>query len=159
MVCTSCTFLAITLIFLLIVLTFFSIYRDWWYSSPTYAAGFAVNHIINSAILFAGLGEFQFFRFCKFINLTHQSPTTFYCHQRLYAAPTVHQEYEVLEASLIEELKTSESVVLSGDGRMDSPGFSATKGTYSFMHNAWSAVITMGHGDKRQVFLVVLLLG
>ena len=126
-------------------------HRDYWYSSPTYASGFAVNHIVNSAILFSGLSEMQFIRFCKFIHMSHQSATTFFRHQRLYAAPTVNQEYGSMQSCVIEQLKSSSAVILSGDCRMDSPGFFATKGTYSFMDYESNMIIAMAHGDKRQV--------
>ena len=76
------------------------------------------------------------------------SPTTYYRFQRLYAAPTVEQEYNAMEADLIQKYSRSDGVILSGDCRMDSPGFSAVKGTYSLMdHDS----ISMKHGDKRQV--------
>ena len=35
--------------------------------------------------------------------------------------------------AIIEDIKQQDGVVLSGDPRMDSLGFSATKATYSFM--------------------------
>ena len=47
--------------------------------------------------------------------------------------------------------------MLVGDCRMDSPGFSATKGTYSFMGTKSEKVVPMEHGDKRQVCFVYLV--
>ena len=47
-------------------------------------------------------------------------------------------------------------VIVCGDGRMNSPWFCATKGTYSFMEEGGShRVVNMEHGDKRQVHRVV----
>ena len=57
----------------------------------------------------------------------------YYRFQRLYAAPTVHQEYSAMETDMIQRFSRCEGVILSGDCRMDSPGFSAVKGTYSLM--------------------------
>ena len=102
-----------------------------WYSSPLYAAGLAINDVVHSSILYSGLNLKQFLRFCTFVGITHTSPTTYYRFQRFYASPTVHQEYNAMEADVIERFRRSEGVVLSGDCRMDSPGFSAVKGTYS----------------------------
>ena len=45
----------------------------------------------------------------------------------------------------------SEGVLLSGDCRMDSPGFSAIKGTNSLMDHESKTIISMKHGDKHQV--------
>ena len=56
-----------------------------------------------------------------------------------------------MQSKNIEQLKSSSSVILCGDCRMDSPGFSATKGTYSFMDYETNVLVVMAHGDKRQV--------
>ena len=87
-----------------------------------------------------------------FVNLStsHHSATTFFRHQHLYAAPTVNQEYECMQSRNREQMKSS-AVILCGDCRMDSPGFSATKGTYSFMDYDSKMIVAMAHGDKRQV--------
>ena len=54
--------------------------------------------------------------------------------------------------SIIDDIKLKEGLILCGDGRMDSPGFCATKATYSFMEEGGShLVVNMEHGDKRQV--------
>ena len=131
--------------------TFSYICRDTWYSSPLYATGLAINDIVHSAILYSGLNLKQFIRFCQFIGTTHTSPSSYYRFQRLYAAPTVNQEYKTMEAEQIEKYKTSTGVILSGDCRMDSPGFSAVKGTYSLMDHDTGVILAMEHGDKRQV--------
>ena len=83
--------------------------------------------------------------------MAHQSATTFYRHQRLYAAPTVNQEYQLMQKHNLEQIKSSSTVILCGDCRMDSPAFSVTKGTYSFMDYESNMVVSMAHGDKRQV--------
>ena len=92
-----------------------------------------MNQIVNSAVLFSGLSEMQFIRFCEFIHVSSVSYVIFR-HQRLYAAPTVNQEYENMQTRNVEQMKSSSTVILCGDCRMDLPGFSATKGTYSFMY-------------------------
>ena len=61
--------------------------------------------------------------------------------------------------SIVEDIKKkNKAVVLSGDCRMDSPGFSATKGTYSFMDIESEKVISMEHGDKRQVCIPIIIM-
>lgn len=61
----------------------------------------------------------------------------------------VDQEFKELRQVIINEIKTEgEEVVLCGGGRMDSPGFSATKGTYTVMHH--SSRKTLENGVWRQ---------
>ena len=76
-------------------------HRGFWYSSPIYASGFAVNYIIESALLLSGMNHYQFLRFCKFINLAHNSPSTYLRNQRLYAAPAIHQEYLLMRDGIV----------------------------------------------------------
>lgn len=40
---------------------------------------------------------------------------------------------------------------------MDSPGFSAVKGTYTLMNHETGTLISMQHGDKRQVRYTICL--
>ena len=127
-------------------------HRGFWYSSSTYAAGFSINHAIETALLLAGMNYSKFLRFCHFVHLVHSSPSSFFRNQRLYAAPAIHLEYVEMRNAIIDDVKLHDEVILCGDGRMDSPGFSATKATYSFMEEQGSGrVVSMEHGDKRQV--------
>ena len=71
-----------------------------------------------------------------------------FCNQHLYAAPTVNQEYENIQSCNVEQMKSSSTVILCGDCRMDSPGFSAI---YSFMDCDSNIIVTMAHGDKHQL--------
>ena len=58
--------------------------------------------------------------------------------------------------SIIDDIKLQDGFILCGDGRMDSPGFCATKATYSFMEEGGShRVVNMEHGDKRQIIMIV----
>ena len=135
-----------------------AMHRGIWYSSSIYASGFAVNYVVETALLLAGMNHHQFQRFCQFINLVHASPSSYARNQRFYAAPAIHQEYIGMRDAIVEDIKKQDGVVLSGDARMDSPGFSATKATYSFMEEQGShRVISMEHGDKRQVRMLILM--
>ena len=135
-----------------------AMHRGFWYSSSIYAAGMSVNYIVETALVLSGLSHHQFMRFCRFVNLSHTSPTSYARNQRLYAAPAIHQEYIRMRDSIIDDI-SKEGVILCGDGRMDSPGFCATKGTYSFMEEGGShRVVNMEHGDKRQVHASLCIL-
>ena len=57
---------------------------------------------------------------------------------------------------IVQRFSRSDGVILSGDCRMDSPGFSAIKGAYSLMDHESKTITSMKHGDKRQVRSLVL---
>ena len=129
-----------------------AMHRGFWYSSSIYAAGMSTNYIVETALVLSGISHHQFLRFCRFVNLTHTSTTSYARNQRLYAAPAIHQEYIRMRDSINDDIKLQDGLILCGDGRMDSPGFCATKATYSFMEEGGShRVVSMEHGDKRQV--------
>ena len=64
-----------------------------------------------------------------------------------------------LSAALLStSLFVNKQLVLCGDARIDSPGYSATKATYSFMEHDSNVVLHMEHGDKREVSGVHIIL-
>ena len=131
-------------------------HRGIWYSSQFYASGLAINYVIYSSLTLSG-GQFnQFKRFCKFANIGNCSATTFYENQRLYASTAVDQEFKELRQEIVDQVKTKEEdLVLCGDGRMDSPGFSATKGTYTVIDHTTKKILNMECGDKQEVCLAI----
>ena len=59
---------------------------------------------------------------------------TSYTHQNSYLHPATHTHWEELQKSMFGILQVDEKeLVLSGDGRCDSQGYSAKYCTYSFM--------------------------
>ena len=56
----------------------------------------------------------------------------------------------------MEECRNKEGIIVSGDCRMDSPGFSAVKRTYTLMDHDTGLLLSMEHGDKRQVGIIVV---
>ena len=56
-----------------------------------------------------------------------------------------------METKLIEQYVGSEGIIVCGDCRMDSPGYSAVKVTYSLMDHDLGVLLSMEHRDKRQV--------
>ena len=133
-------------------------HRSIWYSSPFYAAGLALNYIVEGALLLSGGQINQFRRFCQFANIGKCSTASFYQNQRLYVSTAVDQEFEELREQIINEIKAEgNSIILCGDGRMDSPGFSATKGSYTMMDYKSKKLVSMEIGDKER--FVELLCG
>ncbi len=117
-----------------------------------YAAGFTVNYVVDTALLLSGGQITQFKRFCDFSGIGKCSSTSFYRNQRLYVSPTVDQEFEDMRRDVIITAKQEASdIVVCGDARMDSPGFSAKKGAYTLMDYNSKKIFTMEFGDKREV--------
>ena len=76
--------------------------------------------------------------------------TSFYENQRLYVSTAIDQEFAELRERILLECKArGEKIIICGDGRMDSPGFSATKGSYTMMDYASKKLLTIECGDKR----------
>ena len=76
-----------------------------------YASGLAINDVIHSAMLCSHFwledpAVFEILPECG------RSPTTYYRFQRLYAAPTVHQEYKSMETRVLEDVVTRKASLL-----------------------------------------------
>ena len=96
-------------------------HKDYWYSSQIYGSGFAINYVLDTALIVSGGQIKQFQR-------------SVYRNQRLYAIPTIEQEFVEMRASIVQKRQSRlEPVILCGDCQLDSPGWSATKGAHTFM--------------------------
>ena len=127
-------------------------HRGIWYSSKFYSSGLVINYIVQSAILISGGSVNQFKRFCNFVSLGNCCSTTFHVNQRLYVSPAIDQEFHECRNQTVNEVaKISTTLVVAGDGRMDSPGFCASKGSYTLMDYDSKKLLAMECGDKREV--------
>ena len=60
------------------------------------------------------------------------SKTTFYRHAGSYIQPLVIKEWRDQPKNLLDKMaKNQDGVILTGDGRCDSPGYSAKFGSYT----------------------------
>ena len=125
-------------------------HSEYWYSSEFYGSGFAVNYMVDTALLLSGGQINQFHCFCKFLKLGKASPSTFYRNQKLYAIPAIEQCYNELRLNVISDMKKTDNIIC-GDCQLDSPGWSATKGACTFMNYENKKLISMEFGDKREV--------
>ena len=117
-------------------------HRDYWYTSKIYGSWFAINYVLDTALIVSGGEINQLQRFSKFVSLGRVSATSFYRNQRLYAIPTIEQGFEEMRGAIIQELQArSEPVILCGDCQLDVPGYSATKGAYTFIDYNYSSFI------------------
>ena len=87
--------------------------------------------------------------FCHFLGLGHISKATYNRMQIHFIIPEVIRYWEQMKNE-IWEIITDEPVILCGDGRNDSPGFSAMYGMYALMEQHLDIIIDLEIVDKRQ---------
>ena len=81
-------------------------------------------------------------RFFHFMNVACVSSTSYYRHMRSYVNPTVIQFWKEHRLQLFDLLSTSETgLVLSGDGRCDSPGYCAKFGSFTVIEQHINKVV------------------
>lgn len=68
----------------------------------------------------------------------------------------MQQTYDDIEHDIIESMSHQDEVIICGDCQLDSPGWSATKGTYTFMDHQSKKIVTIQFGDKREVVRYLL---
>lgn len=102
----------------------------------------AGNLLIPAAILFSGSNYAKVSHFASLLNLGFVSRSTFDSHQRNFLFGTVHDTWERERQQVLQEIKeTGGKVRLSGDGRCDSPGYSASYCTYSVMDMSTNKIV------------------
>ena len=102
-----------------------------WDSQPTYGRGMFKtgigNILIAAAILFSGGVYSTFSLWASLLNLSFIGRSTFFHIQSTILCPVVNYVW-LLQVEAIHFLCKGRKVKLSGDGRCDSPGYSAKFG-------------------------------
>ena len=94
----------------------------------------AGNLLASAATLFCGQTYTHIAQFAEFMNLKFITESTFTTIQREYLMPVIQHTCSLLQAKLLDKIKsTNRTLQLAGDGRCDSPGFSAKYCTYSLL--------------------------
>lgn len=102
----------------------------------------AGNLSISAAILYAGAMPTQAVRIFKFMNCHTISSMTFFRHQKQYLQPAICTTWKSEQLALLSSLKAEKKkLVLTGDGRADSPGHCAKFGSYSVIEMSCGKVI------------------
>ena len=114
-----------------------------WQSQPMVRGMAAGNLLLSAAILLCGLTFTSIANLADVFNLAVFSERYFYKLQKEYLYPVVHTNYTRQQEAVVEYLR-GEQLHLSGDGRCDSPGYSAKYGTYSLMDSATDLIKTHG---------------
>lgn len=90
--------------------------------------------MLSSAILFSGSLPSHVLQLLEYMNCKAITTRTFFKHQKRFLQPAVMTLWTTRQSEYIDEAKqNNRSIVLGGDGRADSPGFSAKYGSYTTM--------------------------
>ena len=97
---------------------------------------------MSAAILYAGALPTKALRMFNILNCASISKKTFFRHQKQILQPAVNSVWQHSQASLLDFMKECiHSLVLSGDGRADSPGHSAKYGSCAVLEMSCNKVI------------------
>ncbi|XP_042149475.1 uncharacterized protein LOC120848823 [Ixodes scapularis] len=101
-----------------------------WDSQPYINGKGAGNLLLTSLVLFTGASPTRTLRLFQLMNIQVFSKKTYFNYQRAILVPAVEEVWRDEQEKLMEELR-DQPLDLAGDGRCDSPGFSAKYLTYS----------------------------
>ena len=103
-----------------------------WDSQP-YIGGIPADYnYYVSSILFVGAFPGQALQLFNVLNCPAISWRTFFHHQSHYLQPAIYSVWKIHQEQLIAKFKFEQKpLVLAGDGRCGSPGYSAKFGSYS----------------------------
>ena len=110
------------------------------YVSPT---------LMAAAVLVTGNNFEKVSLFAKCLNLNFVSQSTFTRIQTHYVIPTIKELWGVMKEKIWNLFK-SENLIMCGDGRMDSPGFSAKYCLYTMMDHYLDLIVDCEVVDKRE---------
>ena len=112
-----------------------------WSSQSLLGSSGAGNILLAAAILYSGTTYSSFAHLARVCGLAIMSERVFYSIQKSVLVPTVNSLWLDHQATVLEFLKGMPSPLkLSGDGRCDSPGYSAKYCTYSVMEQTTSLI-------------------
>lgn len=116
--------------------------------------GVLVNNLKTSAaIVLSGCSFIKVAKMAKFLGLSFPPKSTFFRVQRLYVIPAVSDWWKWQQEKIFYELKDQELVV-AGDCKCDSPGFTAKNLCYYLMDVTTSYIIELEVLDKRETSMM-----
>ena len=117
-------------------------YKWEWDSQPMCGNIPAGNISLSAAILYAGALPTKALRIFSFLKCCSISTRTFFRHQRQYLWPSVSTIWNFEQQNLLTSLRQNNTkLVLSGDGRADSPGHCAKYGSYTVVEMSCNKVV------------------
>ena len=116
--------------------------RYTWNSQPHINGVPAGNVLMSASILFSGALPTKSLRLFQILKCASISLKTFFSHQKRLLIPAIDVFWKAQQESMLTALQVEDkALVLGGDGRCDSPGFSAKYGSYSFMELDYNVVL------------------
>lgn len=112
-----------------------------WNSQPYIGNVPAGNLLLSTSILCAGALPSMVLRVLKYLKCSAICKDTFFRHQTAYLQPCISTVWMRHQRALLRSLK-DEELVVAGDGRSDSPGYTAKFGSYTLMDLKRDKVIT-----------------
>ncbi|XP_049918879.1 uncharacterized protein LOC126401561 [Epinephelus moara] len=117
-----------------------------WSSCPDVRGMPENNLLVAASTLFTGATYTTIADWAELLNIQLPKKSTFYSIQSSYLIPVTDIKYNEQHKAIMERLLQTQYVVkegvhVSGDGRSDSPGFSAKYNTYSFMEDTTKEII------------------
>jgi hypothetical protein len=118
-------------------------FQRMWHSQPHVRRMPAGNLLLSAAILMTGSLPTQALRMLNVINIATMSLPVFFKHQRQYLIPVIIAAWKEHQEKLIAALNAvyDGKIVLSGDGRSDSPGHCAKYGTFTVIEQQINKVL------------------
>ncbi len=107
-----------------------------WYSQPLSRGMATGNMMISAGILFCGSTFQRMKELTEIANIAFLSYQTFCKIQKRLLFPAIHRVYLTNRTIILENTKEEKEINLLGDGRCDSPGYSAKYGTYTVMSSS-----------------------
>ena len=113
-----------------------------WRSQPVYNYYPMGNILLSAACLFSGSTYTRLHQISQFLGLQIPQPGTFFQHQRDILFPVIAGTWKKMKREIMQNLVDQrDEITLIGDGRCDSPGFSAKYGTYTVMDSTTSKIV------------------
>ena len=112
-----------------------------WNSQPQVKRAAAGNLLLSGAILFTGNTFSRASEMASIVNLAFPGESDYLQYQNKHLFPVINERWQQEKASVLTDLLDRESVTLLGDGRCDSPGYSAKYGTYTLMDEETKKIV------------------
>ena len=105
--------------------------------------------LLASSVLVSGNNFEKVALLAKSMNLNFVSSSTFSRVQSLYAVPSIRDMWDKMK-EVVWKVFENDVLVVCGDGRMDSPGFSAKYCVYTMMEHYLNVIVDLEVVDKRE---------
>ena len=98
-----------------------------WTSSPSHrdskcSSISAINLLLANSILLSGNNIAKIDMFLDFMGVASISKSSFFLYQKQYICPAIKNYWESEQSQIFSKLQSKNEIILSGDGRCDSPG-------------------------------------